>query len=108
MATGGELTFSRRVLSEIAFRSAMEVPGVRGTSGDLMSGLIGRLKRGSAHRGINVSEDSRGLVFRIDLVIAQGGSIVDLGTEVQAKVGSQIKLMTGRDAVVNVKVTAIE
>ena len=108
MVTCGELTFSKRVFSEIAFRSAMEVQGVRGTSGDLMSGLIGRLRRGSAHRGINVSEDGSRLSFKIDLVIAHGTGIVDLGTEVQKRVGDRVKLMTGRDAVVNVRVAGIE
>ena len=108
MTTGGELTFSKRALSEIAFRSAVEVSGVRNTAGDLMSGLIGRLSRGSSHRGITVTGAGGKRVFDISLVIEHGASIFDIGAEVQSRVARRVAAMTGLEAVVNVKVTGIE
>ena len=108
MAAGGELTFSTKVLSEIAYRSALEVPGVRDTAADLMSGLIGRLSRGGSHRGIVVSDSGSKKVFDLNLVVDHGAAIFELGTEVQSRVQSRMKAMTGLDAVVNVKVTGIE
>lgn len=108
MATDGDLTFSKRALSEIAFRSALEVNGVRNTAGDLMSGLIGRLSRGASHRGISVTEAGRKRVFDISLVIDHGANVFEIGTAVQNRVVERVAAMTGLEAVVNVKITGIE
>ncbi len=108
MATAGELTFSNRALSDIASRSLLEVPGVRGTSADLMAGLIGRISRGSTHKGIVIRDSGSGKVMDISIVVAYGSKMFDICSAVQRQVAEMVKTMTGLEVTVNIKVARID
>ena len=105
----GELSFSDRALCEIACRAVREVGGVRGTAGDMMGGLIGRLSRGHTHRGIALTARPDGKrVFDLAIVVIYGSNVYAVGAEVRRLVAERIAAMTGIEPIVNVRVKAIE
>ena len=105
----GELSYEHSVYGAIAYRAARAVRGVKDTYSDLMGGLIGRLSRGGAHRGIRCKETKDGLVFDVSVVATRGINVLDLGRAVQEAVAAAILKMTNRsDTVVNVSVKGIE
>lgn len=105
----GELTFESTIYGAIAYRAVRLVRGVKDTHSDLMGGLIGRLSRGGAPRGIRCRDTKDGLRFEVAVIARQGSSAMVTGRAVQEAVAAAILKMTGRtDTVVNVSVKGIE
>ena len=109
VAAPGDLTYENSVYGAIAYRAVRAVNGIKDTYSDLMGGLIGRLSRGGAHRGIRCKETKEGLVFDVAVIAHKGANVLDLGRAVQEAIASAILQMTDRsDTVVNVSVKSIE
>ena len=105
---GGELDFARTVYAEIATRVLNDVRDVKQTSGDVMTGFLGRLlARSPTHPGIQVEERGDEVVFHLDVVAKHGANFYDLGLEIQRRVVERVQHMTGHSSVVNVNVRGV-
>lgn len=108
MAIGGELTFDRAVFSDIASRVLRDIRNVKQTTGDLVTGFLGRLlARGPVHPGITVEERGETVAFHIEVVARRGANFYDLGLEIQRRIAERVRQMTARSCVVNVNVQGV-
>jgi uncharacterized alkaline shock family protein YloU len=105
---GGQLDFTRAVFAEIAARVLRDIRDVKQTTGDVMTGFLGRLlSRGATHPGVQVEERGEEVVFHLDVVAKHGANFYDLGLEIQRRITERVRHMTGRPSVVNVSVRGV-
>ena len=101
----GELSFGAEFFSELAVQVLKSVPGARMRSFDHGGGLIARLMKGISHGGVNVRSTGEPVVYDVEVSADPTRNLHDLGLEVQKKLRGLVKRMTGRNAVVNLKIS---
>ena len=101
----GELGFAAEFFSELAVQVMKSVPGVRFRTFDHGGGLIARMMKGIRHGGVHVRSVGQPVVFDIEVSADPAHNLHDLGLDVQKRVRALVKRMTGRNAVVNLKIS---
>ena len=105
---GGNLTFDRVVFIDIAARALRDIRNVKQTTGDLVTGFLGRLlARGPVHPGITVDDRGETVAFHVEVVARHGVNFYDLGLEIQRRIAERVRQMTARSCVVNVNVRGV-
>ncbi len=97
------------VLATIAGLTAHAVPGVLRTSGGLVSGVSGLVRRGDPRRGVKLRVKGDQVYLDIHVVVEQGADLVRVGSQIQRDVARAIDKMVGLPvAEINVYVQDME
>ena len=103
----GELGFAAEFFSELAAEVLKSVPGVRFRIFDHGGGLIARLVKGIRHGGVHVRSVGEPVVFDIEVSADPARNLHDLGLDIQKRVRGLVRRMTGRNAVVNLRISGL-
>ncbi|MFO7172623.1 MAG: Asp23/Gls24 family envelope stress response protein [Bacillota bacterium] len=96
------------VVAVIAGIAAMEVDGVAGMAGGLVSGMVEMLGKKNLAKGVKVQVGERECAIDIYLVVEYGVRIPDVAQRVQENVKRAVESMTGLDVVeVNIHVQGV-
>lgn len=97
------------VLTSIIATATLEVEGVHCLNANLASEIIGKISKKNAHTGINIINNNSNLTIVINLSIKQNYKIIDVCQNVQNKVETAIKSMTGLNVEkININVVSVE
>lgn len=92
----GSVVISKEVLSTITGIAATDCFGVVGMSSkNFKDGIATILGRESFSKGVEIVEDSEGLVIKIYIVVAYGTKISEIASNVVNRVKYSVKDMTG-------------
>ena len=107
--TIGSVSFADEVVAVIAALAVTEVPGVKGLSGNLQSGVNEILGRKTPAKGIHVELDERNVSVDTSVVIKSGYKIPEVGRAIQDNVKKTVETMTGLTVTtVNVHVASVD
>ena len=100
---------SEEVVSMIAARAALKVPGVSRLSGEFADKVTKKiLGKENIARGISISKEEEGLGIDIYLYVEFGTKIPDLAWEVQSSVKEAVESVTGLNVqMVNIHVEGV-
>lgn len=100
---------SEEIVSMIAARAALRIPGVSRLNGEFTDNLTKKiLGKENIARGIALSRDSEGLSIDIYLNVEFGTRIPDLAWEVQSSVKGTVESVTGLSVkMVNIHVQGV-
>ncbi|MBR4410350.1 MAG: Asp23/Gls24 family envelope stress response protein [Firmicutes bacterium] len=100
---------SEEVVSMIAAKAALRVPGVSRLSGEFADKVTRKfLGRDNIARGISISKEEEGLGIDIYLNVEFGAKIPDLAWEVQSSVKEAVESVTGlKVQMVNIHVEGV-
>ncbi|WP_438432225.1 Asp23/Gls24 family envelope stress response protein [Gorillibacterium sp. sgz500922] len=101
----GNIQIAPEVIEVIAGLAAVEVEGVAGMSGGLVSGVTEMLGRKNLAKGVKVEVGQREAAVDVSIVIEYGYKIPEVAGNIQNNVKKAIESMTGLDVVeVNVHI----
>jgi len=101
----GNIQIAPEVIEVIAGLAAVEVEGVAGMSGGLVSGVTEMLGRKNLAKGVKVEVGQREAAVDVSIVIEYGYKIPEVAGNIQDNVKKAIESMTGLDVVeVNVHI----
>lgn len=105
----GKVTFNSDVVATIAGLATIDVEGVAGMSGGLVSGVAELLGRRNLTKGVKVEVGEEECAVDLSLVVEYGVRIQDVCANVQQGVYNAIDTMTGLKPVeVNVYVQGVQ
>ncbi len=107
----GGVKISEEVIATIAALAATEVEGVASLAGGATNEKIAKIGLKKLRPGVRVEIVEGVVTFDLNLQIAFGYSIMDVGTQVQEKVKTAVENMTGltvTDVNINVADVAVE
>ncbi|PTX53925.1 putative alkaline shock family protein YloU [Melghirimyces profundicolus] len=90
----GKVEIAPEVIQIIAGLAAIQVEGVAGTSGGVVSDITQFLGRKKPKQGIKVELEEEVKIF-VSLILHYGYPIPDVGREVQEQVKTAVETMTG-------------
>lgn len=103
----GKVEISPEVLQIISGLAALQVDGVAGTSGGVVSDLTQFLGRKTPKQGIKVDLDEE-VRIHVSLIVHYGYHIPDVGRKVQEEIKNAVGSMTGLDvADVTVRISEV-
>jgi uncharacterized alkaline shock family protein YloU len=101
----GNIQIAPEVIEIIAGLAAVEVEGVAGMSGGLVSDVTEMLGRKNLAKGVKVEVGQREAAVDVSIVIEYGYKIPEVAGNIQSNVKKAIESMTGLDVVeVNVQI----
>jgi uncharacterized alkaline shock family protein YloU len=105
----GRIDVAESVVALIAFKEAMELEGVAGTSGGLVKDIASFIRKGDAPKGVRVTRDEEGqLEIDLSIVVEYGRDVRELASALQLKVMDGVERMTGnRPKAVNVNLVNV-
>lgn len=96
------------VVSVIAGIAAMEVEGIAGMSGGLVSGMAEMLGKKNLAKGVRVQVGERECAIDLSVIVDYGVRIPEVAQRVQENVKQAVESMTGLDAVeINIHIQGI-
>ena len=93
--TLGTVTFNSDVIATIAGLAAVEVEGVAGMAGGVVSGVTELLGRKNFTKGVKVTLSAEDCEVDLNIIITYGVRIPDVTAKIQRDVKSSIETMTG-------------
>ena len=107
--TIGTVSFADEVVAVIAGVAVTEVPGVKGLSGNLQSGVNEMLGRRTPAKGVHVEIEDRDVTVDTSVVLKSGYKIPEVGKAIQDNVKKAVETMTGLNVkTVNVHVSSVD
>ncbi len=105
----GTIDVAESVVAVIAFKEAMEVDGVVGTSGGLVDDITSFIRKGDAPKGIRVTRNPEGeLEIDVSVIVEYGRDIRQLASNLQIRVMDEVERMTGtRPKGVNINLVSV-
>ena len=91
----GKVTFNTDVIATIAGLATVEVPGVAGMSGGIVSGMAELLGRRNLTKGVKVAINEQECEVDLNIVVTYGVKIPEVTAKIQGDVKSSIETMTG-------------
>ena len=91
----GKVTFNTAVIATIAGLATVEVPGVAGMSGGIVSGMAELLGRRNLTKGVKVAINEQECEVDLNIVVTYGVKIPEVTAKIQGDVKSSIETMTG-------------
>ena len=91
----GKVTFNTDVIATIAGLATVEVPGVAGMSGGIVSGMAELLGRRNLTKGVKVAINEQECEVDLNIVVTYGVKIPEVTAKLQGDVKSSIETMTG-------------
>ena len=91
----GKVTFNTDVIATIAGLATVEVPGVAGMSGGIVSGMAELLGRRNLTKGVKVAINEQECEVDLNIVVTYGMKIPEVTAKIQGDVKSSIETMTG-------------
>ena len=91
----GKVTFNTDVIATIAGLATVEVPGVAGMSGGIVSGMAELLGRRNLTKGVKVAINEQECEVDLHIVVTYGVKIPEVTAKIQGDVKSSIETMTG-------------
>ncbi|MBE5780582.1 MAG: Asp23/Gls24 family envelope stress response protein [Clostridiales bacterium] len=92
---GGKVTFNTDVVATIAGLATVEVKGVAGMSGGIVSGMAELLGRRNLTKGVKVVINEEDCEVDLNIVVVYGVKIPEVTAKIQKDVKSSIETMTG-------------
>ena len=94
--TIGKIDVAESVVALIAFKEAMEVDGVVGTTGGIVDDIASLVRKGDTPKGVRVTRDEEGkLVIDVSIIVEYGRDIRQLASNLQVRVMEEVEKMTG-------------
>jgi len=104
----GTVEISPEVIEVIAGLAASEVSGVASMHGGFATGVAERIGRKNYGKGVKVDLNDDGITIDVQLHMAFGVSIPEVGRNVQENIAQALRTMTGLEAnAINVHVVGI-
>ncbi|MFH1739916.1 MAG: Asp23/Gls24 family envelope stress response protein [bacterium] len=105
----GRIDVAESVVALIAFKEAMEVDGVVGTTGGLVEDITSFVRKGDAPKGVRVTRNEEGLLeIDLSIIVEYGRDIRQLAASLQIKVMDEVEKMTGgRPTTVNINLVSL-
>lgn len=104
----GKVTFNSDVVATIAGLATLDVPGVAGMSGGIVSGVAELLGRKNLTKGVKVEVGEKECAIDLHLIIEYGVRIHEVCHNVQSEVHNAMDTMTGLKAVeINIYVQGV-
>jgi len=105
----GRVDVAESVVALIAFKEAMEVDGVVGTTGGLVEDITSFVRKGDTPKGVRVTRSEDGqLVIDLSIIVEYGRDIRQLASSLQIKVMDEVEKMTGnRPSTVNINLVSL-
>lgn len=94
-ANAGKVTFNSDVIATIAGLATIDVKGVAGMSGGMMSGVTELLGRKNFTKGVRVEVGEEECAVDLNIIVDYGAKIPTVCEEIQKNVKSSIETMTG-------------
>ncbi|HPA48080.1 MAG TPA: Asp23/Gls24 family envelope stress response protein [bacterium] len=94
--TIGKIDVAESVVALIAFKEAMEVEGVVGTTGGIVDDIASLVRKGDTPKGVKVARDEEGkLMIDVSIIVEYGRDIRQLASSLQVRVMDEVEKMTG-------------
>ena len=105
----GRIDVAESVVALIAFKEAMEVDGVVGTTGGIVEDITSFVRKGDTPKGVRVTRNEEGLLeIDLSIVVEYGKDIRQLASSLQIKVMDEVEKMTGsRPTTVNINLVSL-
>ena len=91
----GKVTLNTDVIATIAGLATVEVPGVAGMSGGIVSGMAELFGRRNLTKGVKVAINEQECEVDLNIVVTYGVKIPEVTAKIQGDVKSSIETMTG-------------
>ena len=104
----GKVTFNTDVIATIAGLATVEVPGVAGMSGGIVSGMAELLGRRNLTKGVKVAINEQECEVDLNIVVTYGVKIPEVTAKIQGDVKSSIETMTAMEYRLEHDPTALE
>lgn len=105
----GVVSYSSDVIATIAGLAAIEIEGVAGMSGNLVSGITEMLGKKDFTKGVKVDISGDNVSLEMNLIVKYGVEMHQVCRKVQEHVHKEIETMTNLNvAAVNVRVVGID
>lgn len=105
----GRIGVAESVVALIAFKEALELDGVVGTSGGLVEDITSFVRKGETPKGVRVTHDEENrLEIDLSIIVEYGRDIRELASALQIRVMDEVEKMTGsRPKAVNIKIDKV-
>lgn len=104
----GKVTFNSDVIATIAGLATIDIKGVAGMSGGMMSGVTELLGRKNFTKGVKVEVGTEECAVDLNIIVEYGAKIPEVCEKIQKSVKSSIETMTGLKVVeVNIHVQGV-
>ena len=94
----GSVTFNNDVIATIAGLATVDIPGIAGMSGSIVSGVTELLGKKNLTKGVKVEVEEKDCKVHLNVVIEYGCKIPEVCENVQKSVKEAIETMTGLNA----------
>ncbi|MDL2220165.1 Asp23/Gls24 family envelope stress response protein [Eubacteriales bacterium OttesenSCG-928-N14] len=104
----GKVTFNSDVIATIAGLATIDIEGVAGMSGGVMSGMTELLGRKNFTKGVKVEVGTEECAVDLNIIVQYGAKIPEICKKIQKSVKSSIETMTGLTVVeVNIHIQGV-
>jgi uncharacterized alkaline shock family protein YloU len=105
----GRIGVAESVVALIAFKEAMELDGIVGTSGGLVEDITSFVRKGETPKGVRVTRDEEDrLEIDLSIIVEYGRDVREIASALQVKVMDEVEKMTGnRPKAVNINIVKV-
>ncbi len=104
----GKVSIADEVLSLIAYKATVDVDGVVGMTGGLITDLAALVRKGEIPKGVRIVKKGDEVTVEISVEVEYGKDMTNIASEIQSSVGRALKEMAGIEvAAINVNVEGV-